>query len=72
MILALTKDDRDDERKGWGLTFFAALVAFLIQGMLENVHSAPPAVVFYSLLAMITILWKRYRIEQMERGINTA
>jgi O-antigen ligase len=72
MILALSKDDRDDERRGWGLTFFAALVAFLIQGMLENVHSAPPAVVFYSLLAMITILWKRYRIEQMERGINTA
>ena len=72
MILALSKDDRDDERRDWGLTFFAALVAFLIQGMLENVHSAPPAVVFYSLLAMITILWKRYRIEQMERGINTA
>jgi O-antigen ligase len=72
MILALAKDDRDDERKGWGFTFFAALVAYLIQGMFENVHSGPPAVVFYSLLAMITILWKRYRIEQMERGINTT
>jgi O-antigen ligase len=72
MVIALARGERDDEHRGWGLTFFAALVAFLIQGMFENVHSGPPAIVFYLQLAMITILWKRYRIEQMEMGVNTT
>ena len=58
MIFMLIKNDRNDERKDWGFIFFAALVAFLIQGMFENVHSGPPAIVFYVQLAMITILWK--------------
>jgi len=58
MIVKIAKDNRNDERKGWGLTYFAALVAFLIQGIFENVHSGPPAIVFYLLMAMITILWK--------------
>jgi hypothetical protein len=58
MIMELLKDERNDDRKGWGVTLFAALVAFLIQGMFENVHSGPPAIVFYLHLAMITVLWK--------------
>ncbi len=58
MIIVIIKDNRNDERRGWGFIFFAALVAFLIQGMFENVHSGPPAIVFYVQLAMITILWK--------------
>lgn len=57
MIIVIIKDNRNDERRGWGFIFFAALVAFLIQGMFENVHSGPPAIVFYVQLAMITILW---------------
>jgi O-antigen ligase len=61
MITALIKDARDDEGRRWGITFLAALVAFLIQGMFENVHSGPPAVVFYTLLAMITIFWRIQR-----------
>ena len=57
MIIVIIKDNRNDERRGWGFIFFATLVAFLFQGMFENVHSGPPAIVFYVQLAMITILW---------------
>lgn len=61
MIILIIKDNRNDERRGWGFIFFAALIAFLIQGMFENVHSGPPAIVFYVQLAMITILWNEAR-----------
>jgi len=72
MIVGLVKDDRNIGYRDWGLTFFGTFIAFIIQGMFENVHSGPPAIVFYLQLALITILWKRYRMEQMERGINTT
>jgi len=58
MVIMLAMSKADPYIGNWGLTLFCALVALLIQGMFENVHSGPAAIVFYVQLAMITILWK--------------
>ena len=63
MIIKLAMDKEDRYIRNWGFTLFCALVAFLIQGMFENVHSGPAAIVFYVQLAMITILWNMKRDE---------
>jgi O-antigen ligase len=46
--------------------------AVLVQSIFADSSFGPPAIVFYLHLAMITILWKRYGIERMERGINAT
>lgn len=64
MIIKLSMDKEDRYIRNWGFTLFCALVAFLIQGMFENVHSGPSAILFYVQLAMITILWNLKRGER--------
>jgi O-antigen ligase len=64
MIIKLSMEKADRNIRNWGFTLFCALVAFLIQGMFENVHSGPAAIVFYVQLAMITILWNMKRDER--------
>lgn len=61
MVVKRAMDKEDLYIRNWGHTLFCALVAFLIQGMFENVHSGPAAIVFYVQLAMITILWRTAR-----------
>jgi len=63
MVVKRAMDKEDLFIRNWGHTLFCALVAFLIQGMFENVHSGPAAIVFYVQLAMITILWNMKRDE---------
>jgi hypothetical protein len=63
MVVKRAMDKEDLYIRNWGHTLFCALVAFLIQGMFENVHSGPAAIVFYVQLAMITILWNMKRDE---------
>jgi O-antigen ligase len=70
MVIRLSMDKGDPYIRNWGLTLLCALVAFLIQGMFENVHSGPAAVVFFSVLAMITILWRTTRNES--NGLSPA
>ena len=64
MVIKRAMDKEDLYIRNWGHTLFCALVAFLIQGMFENVHSGPAAIVFYVQLAMITILWNMKRDER--------
>jgi hypothetical protein len=51
------KYGKDDFIRRWGLCLMAAFVAVFIQGMFENTHSGPPAIVLYAIFAMMTILW---------------
>ncbi|MDD5451813.1 MAG: O-antigen ligase family protein [Desulfovibrionales bacterium] len=51
------KYGKDDVIRRWGLCLMAAFVAVFIQGMFENIHSGPPAIVLYAIFAMMTILW---------------
>ena len=51
------KYGKDDFIRRWGRCLMAAFVAVVIQGMFENTHSGPPAIVLYAIFAMMTILW---------------
>ena len=52
------KHGKDDFIKSWGLCITATFIAFFIQGMFEEATSHVPAIVLYSIFAMMTILWK--------------
>jgi O-antigen ligase len=52
------KYGKDEIIRSWGLCLMAAFVAVFIQGMFENTHSGPPAIVLYAIFAMMTILWR--------------
>jgi O-antigen ligase len=55
---SVIKYGKNDFIKSWGLCMTAAFVAFLVKGMFSPAVSHAPAVVFYTILAMVTILWK--------------
>lgn len=56
--------------KKWALCLIAALVAWLIQSMFENTASGPAAMVFFIILAMMTILWNlREETENPPEGL---
>ena len=57
---------------GDALCMLAAWPALLIQAFFADASFGAPAIMFYLHLAMITILWKRYGIEGMGRGVNEA
>lgn len=42
----------------WELCCMGALFAILIQGLFENTMSGPPAIILYTIFAMMTILWR--------------
>ena len=52
------KNGKDDFIKSWGLCITAAFVAWFIKGMFEPALSHVPAIINYTIFAMMTILWK--------------
>jgi len=57
--LQAIRQARDKSRGDKGLCMLAAWIAFLIQALFADASFGVPAVMFYLLLAMITILWKQ-------------
>ncbi|HYA12806.1 MAG TPA: O-antigen ligase family protein, partial [Syntrophales bacterium] len=53
----IIKNNKDDFFGHWSLCLMVALTALFIQGMFENTMSGPPAIVFYTIMAMMAILW---------------
>lgn len=49
---------KDNFFSDWELCCMGALCAILIQGLFESTMSGPPAIVLYTILAMMTILWR--------------
>jgi O-antigen ligase len=52
------RQGKDDFMNHWGRCVISAFVAILVIGFFEPFFSHVPEVVFYTLLAMITIVWK--------------
>ena len=52
--------------RSWGRCLIAAFVAVIIQGMLEPTLFGPPAIVLYTILGMMTILWRLQQAETNE------
>ncbi|MDQ7838424.1 MAG: O-antigen ligase family protein [Thermodesulfobacteriota bacterium] len=66
------KYGKDDFIRSWGRCLMAAFVAVFIQGMFENTHSGPPAIVLYAILAMMTILWRLNMKSDNQLDIKSA
>jgi len=58
MSWIVIKHGKDDFIKSWGLCVTAVFVAWFIKGMLEPALSHIPAIINYTIFAMMTILWK--------------
>lgn len=52
--------------RNWGRCLMAAFVAVIIQGMLEPTLFGTPAIVLYTILGMLTILWRLQLAETNE------
>lgn len=58
MSWMVVKHGKDDFVKSWGLCISAVFVAWFIKGMFEPALSHVPAIINYTIFAMMTILWK--------------
>jgi len=54
----LLRDGKNDFIRSWGLVLTAAFIAYLTKGLFDESLSRAPAIIFYTILAMQTILWK--------------
>jgi len=54
----LAAKGKNDFVKGWAVISLASLMAIIIQGLTENTLNGPPAVVMYTIFAIMMILWK--------------
>jgi O-Antigen ligase len=54
----LIKNGRSPFLKECGLCLLAAFAAIFIQGLFENTLSGPPAIILYTIMGMMTILWR--------------
>jgi putative inorganic carbon (HCO3(-)) transporter len=52
------KHGKDSFIKRWGLCVTAAFIAYFIEGMLGPALHHAPAIILYTIFAMMTILWK--------------
>jgi O-antigen ligase len=58
MSWRLASAGKSDFIKGWAIVSLASLVAIIIQGLTENTLNGPPAIVMYTIFAIMMILWK--------------
>jgi O-antigen ligase len=56
MCWSTIKFGRDDDIKSWGVCITAAFAAYLMKAMFEPALSQVPAIIYYTILAMMTIL----------------
>jgi putative inorganic carbon (HCO3(-)) transporter len=64
------KNGRTRFVRTWAVGILAAFAAWMIQGMFENTASGSAAMIFFILLAMMTILWNlREETENLPEGL---
>lgn len=63
IIRTILRSRKDNFIRGWGTCSMVALTGVLIAGMFGKIVSGQSAIIFHTLLAMITILWRLNTIE---------
>jgi O-antigen ligase len=61
----LLRSGKDEFIRHWGLCFLVTFLAIFIQGQFENTMSGAPAIILYTILGMMAILWR------LDGGPNT-
>lgn len=52
------KHGKDDFVKSWGICIFASSIAYFVKGMFSPALSHAPAIIGFTIFAMMTILWR--------------
>ncbi len=71
MSRQIIKSGKDDFIGHWGSCFVATFVAIFIQGLFENTMSGPPAIIFYTIMAMSAVLWRLNTETEIQRQTAT-
>lgn len=67
-IFRLTKND---QYKLWAICLFAGLISFILPALFADAMFGSRAVIFYTMLAMITILWNIVKNEKSEHAVES-
>ena len=69
MLWKTLKLKKGEYFKSWAICLFACFVSYMITGLFVDTTYGPKAIVFYTILSMITILWN---LVQKEKGEHAA
>lgn len=72
MSWKIVRHGTDDFIRNWGLYFMAAFIAFVIQAMFADATFGLQAIVFYTMLGMMTILWRLNMKSDNQLDIKSA
>jgi len=72
MLWRTLKLKKDEYFRSWAICLFACFVSYMIPAFFADATFGPVAVVFYTMLAMITILWNLARQEKTKGIISSS
>jgi O-antigen ligase len=72
MLWQILKLKKGEFFKSWTICLFACFVSYMIPALFADTTFGPVAVVFYTMLAMITILWNLARQEETKEIISSS
>ena len=68
MLWKILKLKKGEYFKSWAICLFACLVSYLLPALFADTSFGPRVVIFYTILAMITILWDIAKKEKMKEA----
>jgi O-antigen ligase len=71
MLWRTLKLKKDEYFRSWAICLLACFVSYMIPALFADASFGPAAVVFYTMLAMITILWNLARQEKTKGTISS-
>jgi hypothetical protein len=70
MLWKAGKSAKSEYFKSWIVCVFAASLSFTIAALFADATFGPPAIVFYTILAVITILWNINKQDQLRNNVT--
>jgi O-antigen ligase len=62
---------KDEYFKSWAICLFACFVSYMIPALFADTTFGPMAIIFYTMLAMITILWNLVQKDKNEHAVES-
>ena len=72
MLWEILKLKKGEYFKSWAICFFACLVSYLLPALFADTTFGPRVVIFYTILAMITILWNIAKKEKLKEAAASS
>jgi O-antigen ligase len=68
----VVRQGMDPNIRNWGLCLMAAFAGYFTQGMFEPALHGSSAIVLYTILGMMTILWRQHETDHQQAGKSAA